>query len=117
PGTLKADENHFVVALVTRSRTIGIAAFDLSTGDFLVTQTAQPALAAQELRRLAPKEVLIPDRISDDHVLKTIIDGSLYIHPVEEWMTDSRGCYETLRDLYEVQNLEGFGLAGDSPLT
>ena len=117
PGTLKADENHFVVALVTRSKTIGIATFDLSTGDFLVTQTGQPALAAQELRRLAPKEVLIPDGMPDDHVLRSIIDGSLYVHPVEEWMTDSRGCYETLRDLYEVQNLEGFGLAADSPLT
>ncbi len=106
-----------MVALVTRAKMIGIAAFDLSTGDFLVTQTEQPALAAQELTRLAPKEVLIPDGLPEDHVLRTFLDGSLYVYPVDEWMTDSRGCYETLRDLYQVQNLEGFGLAADSSLT
>ncbi|MEJ2715589.1 MAG: DNA mismatch repair protein MutS [Deltaproteobacteria bacterium] len=117
PGTLKAEENHFVVALVAAGKTIGMGAFDLSTGDLLVTQTEEPALASQELRRLEPKEVLVSDRLPEDHVLKTMLDGSLYVHPVEDWMCDPRGSSDTLKELYGVQNLEGFGLSESSPLT
>ena len=117
PSTLKPDENHFVVALASRANFIGLAAFDLSTGDFTVTQTPEITLASQELRRLDPKEVLIPDHATSTDSLSRIIDGSFYVHTVEDWMCDPRTCSETLLDQYQVQNLEGFGLSENSPLT
>jgi DNA mismatch repair protein MutS len=117
PGTLQADTNHFVVALAAAGRDVGLAAFDLSTGDFLVTGTSEPALAAQELRRLEPREVLISERLPEDHILRNLVDGSLYVHEVDEWMSDARGCADALKDQYQVSNLEGFGLSDRSPLT
>ncbi len=114
PGILNARENHFVVALAGKGNSVGLAAFDLSTGDLRVTQTSDPALAGQELRRLEPKEVLVPDGLPDDHNLRTLLDGSLYIHPLEDWMSDPRGCFDALTDHYKVQNLEGFGLSDGS---
>ncbi len=118
PETLKADENHFVVALIPGKRkAVALAAFDLSTGDLKVTEAAEPSLAAQELRRLEPKEVLVPEHLPPDHALHGILDASLYIHEMEDWMTDLRGCREVLREHYQVQNLEGFGLSDNSPLT
>ena len=59
PGILKAEENHFVVAVAAKGDQVALAAFDLSTGDLQVTQTSDVSLASQELRRLEPKEVLV----------------------------------------------------------
>jgi DNA mismatch repair protein MutS len=117
PGTLKAEENHFVVALTAKDDQIGIAAFDLSTGDLMVTQSTDLSPAAQELRRLEPKEVLVPERLQQDHPLRGMLDGSFYLHDVEEWMSDAKTCSDTLREQYGVQNLEGFGMSDDSILT
>ncbi|MEW6530111.1 MAG: DNA mismatch repair protein MutS [Thermodesulfobacteriota bacterium] len=116
PGTLKADENHFVVAVVPRGEALGIAAFDLSTGDLLVTETSEPDQALQELRRLDPKEIVLPENLPPDHFTHTALDGSFYVHQVDEWMAEPRNCVETLREQYSVQSLDGFGLQADSAL-
>jgi DNA mismatch repair protein MutS len=117
PETIKSGENHFTVALFKKRKELAMASFDLSTGDLLVTQTDDFSIAAQELRRIDPKEVLIPEKDSEDDVFQSILDGSLYVHPVDEWICDSRGCSDALRNQYGVENLEGFGLSDDSALT
>jgi DNA mismatch repair protein MutS len=117
PRTIKAEENHYVVALASRGNQIGLAAFDLSTGDLLVTQTSHVSLASQELRRLDPKEVLLPDGLPEQHILAGLVDDSFYVHPVEDWMRDPRAAVDALTEQYQVQNLQGFGLADSSPMT
>ena len=117
PETIKSDEHHFTVALFQRKGELAMASFDLSTGDLLVTQAAQPSIAAQELYRIDPKEVLIAESDTENSPLHGLLDGSLYVHTVEEWMSDARGCADALREHYEVQNLEGFGLSDNSALT
>lgn len=117
PGTLVPGENHFVVALAQKGTRTGIAAFDLSTGDFQVTETAQPSLASEELRRLEPKEVLVPNGVSERPELSAILDSSFYVHYVDDWMSDARNCSDILKELYEIQHLEGFGLSDNSVLT
>ena len=114
PGTLKADENHFVVALTQKGRSTGAAAFDLSTGDLAVTESDDPDMMARELVRLQPKEIIISEKLPEDHELRRIVDGSFYVHRVDEWMFDQRGCLDAIRDQFGVQNVEGFGMASDS---
>ncbi|MDQ7784737.1 MAG: DNA mismatch repair protein MutS [Desulfomonilaceae bacterium] len=117
PGTLKADENHYIVALTAKGEKLALAAFDLSTGDLQVTGTTQLSLAEQELRRLAPKEVLIPEHMPEDHRVRVGLDGSFYVHQVEEWISDPRACSDALKEIYGVRNLEGFGLTDKSVRT
>ncbi len=112
---LKADEHHFVVALALQGKGLALAAFDLSTGDLLVTEPAGTSLALQELQRLDPKEVLIAERHAE--TVQALLDSSrFYVHFVEEWMTEPRSCSDVLRQQYGVQNLEGFGFSDDSAL-
>jgi DNA mismatch repair protein MutS len=112
---LKADEHHFVVALAFQAKCLALAAFDLSTGDLLVTEPAGTILALQELQRLDPKEVLISERHAE--AFQALLDSSrFYVHFVEEWMTEPRSCSDVLRQQYGVQNLEGFGFSDDSAL-
>jgi DNA mismatch repair protein MutS len=117
PTTIRAEENHFIVALAHHGGGIGLAAFDLSTGDLLVTGTSKESLAAQELRRLDPREVLVPDTLPDDHPLRGVLDGSFYVQPVDEWLRDPQTCVNALLEQYGVHNLRGFGLEEDSAQT
>jgi DNA mismatch repair protein MutS len=115
--SLTADENHYLVSLIARGNAVGMAAFDLSTGDLLVTETTELSLAGQELRRLDPKEVIIADGLPEDSPLSRLLDDSLYVHRVEDWMRDQRTAVDALLDQYSVQNLQGFGLNDHSPMT
>lgn len=113
---LKAGENHFVVALALGGKDPAIAAFDLSTGDLLVTTTSQDFPASQEIERLDPKEILVAEKFSDQ-ANAILVSAKFHVHFVEEWMADLRACIDTLREQYGVQNLEGFGLTEHSDMT
>ena len=117
PGTLKADENHFVVAVMPNGSDLGLAAFDLSTGELLVTQTGDLMIAAQELGRLDPKEVLVPKDLPDDSELVKSLAGTYYLNRLEPWMCDTRSAADVLKDQFQVRSLDCFGLPEGSPLT
>jgi DNA mismatch repair protein MutS len=115
--TISADEHHYVTALASRRDVIALASFDLSTGDLLLTETSEPALAGQELRRLAPKEILAPEALPGDHVIVRLLDDSMYVHRTDEWMSDPKGCTDALKEQFGVQNMEGFGFPDASACT
>jgi DNA mismatch repair protein MutS len=64
-GMLAARRNNFLAALVMASEHWGLAYADISTGEFLTTQSTDLELLAQELMRLQPSEVLIPTNAPD----------------------------------------------------
>ncbi len=111
PGTLKVNENHYLAALAVKGNEFGIAAFDLSTGDFLVTKVNDMDLVCRELKRLDPKELLVPERLGENHPIREQISDMFYLHEIEDWMTDFKSCVDVLRDQYNVQSLDGFGLS------
>jgi DNA mismatch repair protein MutS len=110
PGSLQSDENLFVLGLSFRNKRYGLAAFDLSTGDFLVTETDRQGLAAQEVTRLEPREVLIPAEMAETGPLTLLLNDAHYVQPLEDWMTDDRSCVDVLKDQFRVHSLAGFGL-------
>ncbi len=115
--TIRADEYHYVTALASRRDAIALASFDLSTGDLLLTETTERALAGQELRRLAPKEILVPEGLPSDHVIVRLLDNGMYVHRTDEWMSDPKGCIDALKEQFGVQNTEGFGFPDSSACT
>jgi DNA mismatch repair protein MutS len=66
PGTigeetvLVADEKNFLVALAHDEHGFGLAALDVSTGEFLIARVTGIAGAREELARLAPRELIAP---------------------------------------------------------
>lgn len=117
PGTLRAEENHYLAAATVVGRSIGIASFELSTGDFQVTETTDYDLARQELRRLDPREILLPGKLGDDQTVSSFMEDADNVQWLEDWFSDPAGCSELLKELYGVHNLTGFGLSDDSALT
>ncbi|MEO1183494.1 MAG: DNA mismatch repair protein MutS [Cyanobacteria bacterium J06636_27] len=64
-GMLKASRNNYLAAVVIAGDNWGLAYADISTGEFLTTQTSNLEHLTQELMRLQPSEVLFPTNAPD----------------------------------------------------
>ena len=64
-GMLNARRNNYLAALVIAGTHWGLAIADVSTGEFLTTQSSSLEALAQELLRLQPSEVLVPTNAPD----------------------------------------------------
>jgi len=63
-GTLVAGENNYLCALSPGEDRYGLATLDLSTGEFTSTDSADLTELADEISRLAPSELLLPEGAS-----------------------------------------------------
>ena len=113
PGTvveaelLPGDRNNYLVSVILDGNNLGIAIADISTGEFSVGQfESEDRLAAlqQELYRLSPAEVLIPETLS----LEGIWDGNTTKLP--DWRFELDRAVETLQEHFGTSTLAGFGL-------
>jgi len=117
PGTvveaelLPGDRNNYLVSVILEGNDLGIAIADISTGEFSVgqfeTENARAALQ-QELYRLSPAEVLIPEKLS----LEGIWEGNTTKLP--DWRFELDRTVETLQEHFGTTTLAGFGLEGKS---
>ncbi|MBE9013543.1 DNA mismatch repair protein MutS [Pseudanabaenaceae cyanobacterium LEGE 13415] len=64
-GMLNAKRNNFLAAIVIAGTHWGLAYADISTGEFLTTQSSSLDQLSSELMRLQPAEVLIPTNAPD----------------------------------------------------
>src|SRR5262244_4292770 len=65
-GSIGSEENNFLAALARASGTVGLAALDLSTGEFRATEFRGPEAerrVVEELQQLRPREVLYPSSL------------------------------------------------------
>ena len=96
--------NNWLVALLPGDTAVGLAAIDLSTGEFILETVPADGLV-EALGRLAPAEVVLPndaaDRI-DDGILRT---GR------ERWEFDVDLAAEELTRRLNIASLDGLGLA------
>ncbi|MEH1968850.1 DNA mismatch repair protein MutS [Nostoc sp.] len=64
-GMLKSSRNNYLAAVVIAANHWGLAYADISTGEFLTTQSSDLEHLTQELMRLQPSEVLVPTNAPD----------------------------------------------------
>ncbi len=125
PGTLvdtemlSPAESNYLAALSlqpisAQPAVIGLAAIDVSTGEFWVTELHGPqvvALALDELARLDPREVLFPAGLNPDAAawLDQIKGARVCERPAVSF--DRRQSARSLLDQFRVQSLDAFGCA------
>ena len=85
---------------------LGLACVDHTTGEFTVAEFSDRQQMEDELARLSPSELLIPD---DQARELGDLGGSL---PYDSYAFLSDQALHTLRDQFKVQSLDGFGCAG-----
>ncbi len=128
PTMLEERRPNYLAAVVIEGNRVGIAYAEISTGEFATTQlsarTPEAALAAarQELTRLQPREVLIPNPGSwkeqrtgepprrPEHALRDHLPAQFTPWPVYRFEVSS--ARQTLLEHFGVRTLQGFGCEG-----
>ena len=97
---------------------MAVAALDLSTGEFRATAfplAVAPARLADELARLAPRELLAQESLLEERpeiarAVRQHVPQSTVVHRYPDWQFDVAAGHEMLCDLFKVANLKAFGL-------
>lgn len=118
-GMLSARRNNFLAAVVVTGDHWGLAYADISTGEFLTTQSTDLEHLTQELMRLQPSEVLIPTNAPDlvsmlrpgeksEHLPKYLPNSFCYAFRRQTPFTLGEA-RQRLLERFKVRSLEGLG--------
>jgi len=112
PGTHTPEnpkENTYIMSLFPAGRKHGVAAADISTGQFIVFETAENI--EDEVSSFEPKEIMLPASLRENiHYQETLSD--YYQTFRDDWSFDYADAYRTLTEHFRVSSLDGFGCGG-----
>ena len=103
---LEENRHNYLAAVCPGKKNHGLAWLDLSTGEFRLAEIDSPAQLADQLARLQPSELLVPDR--DDAPADLAVPPT----PHDAFAFDLTQATDLLRDHFRVQSLDGFGCSG-----
>ncbi|MBC7979925.1 MAG: DNA mismatch repair protein MutS, partial [Armatimonadetes bacterium] len=100
---------NYLAALSRIGKCHGLAAIDHTTGEFIIAEFSDPAQLLDELARLSPSEILIPDHQLADfpqhpHALQNVLPYDGYT-----FLPEHAG--QLLKQHFKVLTLDGFGCA------
>jgi DNA mismatch repair protein MutS len=111
PGTFHPDnpkENNFILGFFQKENIYGIAAADITTGEFFVYQTHNSL--EDEINRFQPKEILYPFSLKINSAVENLRD--YYLTGYDDWYFDYIEAYRKLIKHFKVSSLDGFGCEG-----
>ncbi len=122
PGTiteenlLDARAHNYLAALSSAQGKYALSWLDITTGDFYVSKM-MPANLDAELARLQAGELIVPFHLLDKGDLVDVLDDFQHIiSPVERSLFDSGVAEKKLKEVYEVNTLDGVGAFGRAEL-
>jgi DNA mismatch repair protein MutS len=139
-GSIGSEDNNFLASLARASGAVGLAALDLSTGEFRATEFHGPEAerrVLEELQQMRPREVLYPSSLplfdraptnsaahsSEASTNSAVPSAPPALHqtgerprftetPLEDWVFSADYAVPLLENQLGVISLEGFGLQG-----
>lgn len=118
PGAAFADDmldgsrNNFLCAVTRRDGKCGIAAADISTGDFRLSVVDAADIEAH-LSRLSPRELLVS---ADAAAQAKAGNPQTLVTERADWEFDGAMARETLQRQFEIASVEGFGFSEQDEL-
>ena len=119
PGTnlnmqaLDETKNNFIMCIVYVADHYGLAACDVTTGDFYVTELDSERKLLDEIAKFTPSEIICnePFYMSGIDVEELKNRFEMTIYALDSWYFDDALCEKSLREHFKVASLEGLGLA------
>ncbi len=105
PSLLKETDNNYLAAVIKDENTYGFAFSDISTGEF---QAGEIKNLIDELNRLSPKELIIPEG------MQTELPDTIPITKIEPYRFDIDFALELIKDHFGILKIDSFGLAETS---
>jgi len=107
---LEAGRNNYLVAVNVAGGRFGVAAIDLTTGDFKIAELENENTMLTELERLSPGEVIFPKE--SQQLAESIAPSVSVLNGYDGWVFALETAEFTLKDHFKVAALDGFGLKG-----
>ena len=118
PGTvieeslLPQHANNFLLAVAAGEESWGLAAADLSTGEFQVAQWVGEEATerlTEELARFGPREVLASE--DDAEIIRAVVGDAVHLTILESWKFEESAARRRLHEHLGVVSLEAYGCA------
>jgi DNA mismatch repair protein MutS len=111
---LEAKRNNFLAAITPHPEGFGVAALDLTTGEFFAGDFPSPEALRDVLGRVGPAEIVVAQGQKIDLETSALAAGTgcawlLVEH--DAWSFSPEAAEHTLRDHFKTASLDGFGLA------
>jgi DNA mismatch repair protein MutS len=121
-GQLEPKQNNFLAAIApAEGRSVpggyGVAALDLTTGEFFAGDFPTPEALRDALGRLSPAEVVVAQGHRLDLETSALANGERLTYLLVEhdaWSFSPEAAEHTLRDHFKTASLDGFGLTGSA---
>ncbi|RLG13579.1 DNA mismatch repair protein MutS [Candidatus Pacearchaeota archaeon] len=111
PESLKKS-NNFLIAISKENDKYGLAALDLSTGDFYVTDFSDEASLDVEFTRLSPAEIVIEKELWETLNLQYNTKRCVLTFKPSYYFDVEQGKHDLLK-FFQLATLDGFGLEED----
>jgi DNA mismatch repair protein MutS len=112
-GQLEPKQNNFLAAVAPIGDGFGVAALDLTTGEFFAGDFPGPEALRDALGRVNPAEVVVAQGHKIDLETSALSDGQRLGYLLVEhdaWSFSPDAAEHTLRDHFKTASLDGFGL-------
>ena len=117
PGMIIEDElldakaNNFILSVSRTHQIVGIATLDISTGMFRLTETSDTTAVIDEIMRVGPREILLPDTMKTDAAFSALFDSlsGFAVTTLEDRIFEYARSRQRLLDQFDTLSLEGFG--------
>jgi DNA mismatch repair protein MutS len=111
---LHPKQNNFLAAIVPHGENFGLAALDLTTGEFCAGEFPTAETLRDALARVTPAEVVVAQGQRIDLETSALADGAPLAFLLVEhdaWSFSPEASEHTLRDHFKVASLDGLGLS------
>jgi DNA mismatch repair protein MutS len=108
---LDAKTNNFLLALTFHRKMFGLACMDISTALFRVTENGAIDRILDEIQRVGPRELLMPQTFQGRETVRRMLAGlpGCAVNWLEDAAFESQRGRRILIDHFRTLNLEGFG--------
>jgi len=108
---LDEKSNNYILAAHINKNTFGFAYLDISTGAFNVSETNDLSTIIDEIRRIAPSEILISESTKESPLFSSIIKAlsDKLITYIDDMAFDYNQSRSRLTAQFKTLTLEGFG--------
>lgn len=113
-GLLREQENNYLCSISFEHQRSGLAYIDLSTGEFAATQfenSTDYGRIKDELSRIAPKELLIPEGTATNHPTPEFLfqEASYLINYCPAWVYEYAYATQLLLKQFQTKSVDPFG--------
>ncbi len=113
PSALDESRNNYIMCIAYFSNYTGIAASDITTGEFQVTEVKSGRELVDEINRFSPSEIICNEAFNISGIDLTDLKNRMgfAMYELEPWYFDDSKTKAVLKEHFKVMTTEGLGIS------